>query len=265
MNSSPTSFLVLFFIVSLFHQLPCALSKQGLSWCENLFQCGNITAGYPFWGGNRLKPCGHPLLELHCNKNATSLIIANQEYHVLQINQNSNTLRLARSDLLGPFCSAKFTTTTYFPEIFEKTGAYKSLTVYYFCDPRLNYVLSFTCPDWGLVSISQNPDYQKSCQNSFTVNVPTSFVSKENKLNLTTHLEAALREGFEVAVPTDYYSCQQCLSSGGTCGFDGSKQVCCKETLASGVQCSLRYYLGKFLMHHSHFKASSSILFNKLY
>ncbi|CAA7033165.1 unnamed protein product [Microthlaspi erraticum] len=259
MNSSPTSFVVLFFIVSLFHQLPCDLSKQGLGWCENLFQCGDITAGYPFWGGNRLKPCGHPLLELHCNKNATSLIMSNQEYHVLQIDQPSYTLRLARSDLLGPFCSAKFTTTTYFPEVFESRGAYKSLIVYYFCDPRLNYVSSFTCPDWGLVSISQNPDYQYSCQNSFTVHVPESFVPNENKLNLTSHLEAVLREGFELGVPTAYYPCQECLSSGGTCGFDGSKQVCCKETLASGVQCEIPYSLDDetFLLCNAQFSCGN--------
>lgn len=239
-NYSPTSCLVLFFIFSLFHHFHCASSKQGLGWCDTLFQCGNITAGFPFWGGNRLKPCGHPLLELQCNLNITSLIISNQEYHVLHINQTSYTLRLARPDLLGPFCSANFITTTFLSPIFELPKAYKRLTVYNSCDPRLHYLSSYTCPDRGLVSLSQNPDYQYSCQKSFTVNVPTSFVPKEKILNLTD-LEVVLRKGFDLEVVVNGRECQECVSSRGICGFNSSEQVCCNVTLASGVQCRAVY------------------------
>ncbi|XP_019100936.1 PREDICTED: LOW QUALITY PROTEIN: LEAF RUST 10 DISEASE-RESISTANCE LOCUS RECEPTOR-LIKE PROTEIN KINASE-like 2.8 [Camelina sativa] len=86
--------LILFFLFSLFYQLPCASSnQQGLGWCETLFQCGNITAGFPFWGGNRHKPCGHPLLELHCNNNITSLFISDQEFYALQLTHLESVLR----------------------------------------------------------------------------------------------------------------------------------------------------------------------------
>ncbi|KAL1192401.1 LEAF RUST 10 DISEASE-RESISTANCE LOCUS RECEPTOR-LIKE PROTEIN KINASE-like 2.7 [Cardamine amara subsp. amara] len=230
--------LVFFFIFSLFHPIPCASSK--LKWCETLFQCGNIIAGFPFWGGNRPEPCGHPLLELHCNLNITSLIISNQEYHVFHLNQTSNTLTLARPDLLGPFCSAKFITTTFLSEVFALPETYKSLTVYYRCNPQLHYLSSYTCPDSGLVAVSQNPDYQYSCQNSFTVNVPTSFVPKGKKLNLT-HLEIILRKGFDLKVVIDEKACQKCSSFRGVCSFDSTKQVCCNVTLESGVKCSQLY------------------------
>lgn len=87
MYSLPTYCLVLFFLFSLIHPITCGSSKQDLKLCETLFQCGTITAGSPFWGGNRQKHCGHPLLELQCNKNnnITSFFISSQEFNVLHI------------------------------------------------------------------------------------------------------------------------------------------------------------------------------------
>ncbi|CAE5963198.1 unnamed protein product [Arabidopsis arenosa] len=169
MNNLPTSCLVLFFLFFLFHPLPWALSKEDLGWCEALFQCGNITAGFPFWGGNRPKPCGHPLLELRCLKDVTSLNISNHEYNVFDIDQTSNTLRLARTDLLVS---------------------------------QLTYV-------------------------------PTSFIPDEKDLNLT-HLESALREGFEVKLMIDEIPCQECSSTRGICGFNSTTQICCNVTSPSG-------------------------------
>ncbi|KAL9861317.1 LEAF RUST 10 DISEASE-RESISTANCE LOCUS RECEPTOR-LIKE PROTEIN KINASE-like 2.7 [Arabidopsis thaliana] len=237
MSYMPTSCLVLFFLLFLFHPLPWALSKEDLGWCEALFQCGNNTAGFPFWGGNRAKPCGHPLLELRCLNNITSLNISNHEYNVFHIDQTSNTLRLARTDLLGSFCSAEFNTPTFPREIFKLFPTYKSLTVLYNCDPKLSYRSSYTCPDLGLFSMSQSLDYQNSCQDSFKVNVPTSFVPEEKEMNLT-HLESALRKGFEVKLVIDEIPCQECSSSRGICGFNSTTQICCNVTsLSGGVTC----------------------------
>ncbi|EFH64823.1 hypothetical protein ARALYDRAFT_894413 [Arabidopsis lyrata subsp. lyrata] len=228
-----TSCLVFFFHFTLFHNLPCATSKQRLGWCEALFQCGNITAGFPFWGGNRSKPCGHPLLKLHCNKNITSLNILNHEYNVFDIDQTSNTLRLAREDLLGSFCSVTFNTTTLPPQIFELSPTYKSLTVLYNCDPKTSHGSSYTCPALGHFSMSQSLDHHNSCQNNFTVNVPLSFFPNERDLNLT-HLESALRNGFEVKLVIDEIPCQECSSTSGICGFNSTTQICCNVTSPPG-------------------------------
>ncbi|KAL1192393.1 LEAF RUST 10 DISEASE-RESISTANCE LOCUS RECEPTOR-LIKE PROTEIN KINASE-like 2.8 [Cardamine amara subsp. amara] len=218
----------MFFLISLFHHLPCASSKKELWWCEALFQCGNVTAGFPFSGGNRPKVCGHPLLELQCNNNITSLFISNQEFYVLKINQTSNTLTLARSDHLGSFCSSIFTNTTLPPEIFELSSTYKSLNVFYLCHSKLPYRSIYTCPDNAHFSVSQNLGHHNFCQRIFTVNVPKSFVPEEEVLNLT-HLESALREGFEVKVKIDVNACQECSSYHILCGFD--------ESLPLGVKC----------------------------
>ncbi|XP_024011650.1 LEAF RUST 10 DISEASE-RESISTANCE LOCUS RECEPTOR-LIKE PROTEIN KINASE-like 2.7 isoform X3 [Eutrema salsugineum] len=232
-----SSCLIIFFVFSSFYYLPCTSSKQGLGWCESLFQCGNITAGFPFRGGNRPRPCGHPLLELHCLKNITSLNISNHEYNVFHIDQTSNTLRLARKDLSGSFCSATFNTTTLPLEIFELSPTYKSLTVLYNCDPKIPYLSSHTCPALGRFSLTQSHDYRNSCQSNFTVNVPASFVPNERELNLT-HLESALRQGFEVKLVIDEIPCQECSSTRGTCGFDSTTQICCNVASPSGgVSC----------------------------
>ncbi|OAP14040.1 hypothetical protein AXX17_AT1G60690 [Arabidopsis thaliana] len=247
----PTSCMFLFFLFSSFHPLLSASSKQELGWCEAKFQCGNITAGFPFSGGNRPQICGHPSLELHCYNNMASIIISDHFYNVLHIDQTSNTLRLARAELEGSFCNATYTATTLPSKIFEISSTYKSLTVFYLCDPKVSYRSSYTCPGRGLVSVSQNSDYHNSCQDSFTINVPKSFVPEEKELDVT-NLESALREGFEVKVKVDEKTCQKCTSSGGTCGFQNSTQICCKE--ASSLGCNKVHPLpdGKFLQNPLH-------------
>uniref|UniRef100_A0A1J3FWN6 non-specific serine/threonine protein kinase n=1 Tax=Noccaea caerulescens TaxID=107243 RepID=A0A1J3FWN6_NOCCA len=253
MYNLPTSCLVLFLLFSFFHHLSYASSKQELGWCETLFQCGNITAGFPLFGGNRPQFCGHPLLQLHCFKDKTSIIISNHLYHVLDIDQTSNTLRLSRAELLGSFCNATFTATTFPPEIFELSPNYKNLTVFYLCDPKLHYRSSYKCPGRGTVSVSENLDYQSSCDDSFTINVPKSFVPEEKELNITD-LESVLSKGFEVMVKIDEKACKECSSFHGICGFENTTQVCCNE--ASSSECNkLHLPDGKFLLHHHRFIA----------
>jgi len=234
----PTSCLVIFFLLSLFHPLPCDSSNQGLGWCETLFQCGNITAGFPFSGGNRHKECGHPSLELHCNKNnITSLFISNQKYSVLHLDQTSNTLTLTKQDLLGSFCSSVFTNTTLPPEIFELSPSYKSVTIFNQCSSLLPNLSSYTCPEIGPISVSESPEKNpESCRSSFTVKVPTSFDTKEKELNVT-NLESVLRKGFEVKLVINENTCQECLSTLGRCHVFN-------ENLTPGVKC--RPPSGKF-------------------
>ncbi|KAG2281018.1 hypothetical protein Bca52824_052238 [Brassica carinata] len=196
----PTSSMVLFFIFFLFHHLPCASSKQELGRCETLFQCGSITAGFPFWGGNLDKLCGYPSLELHCNKDITSLTISDQEFCVLQINQSSNTLRLARTDHMGSFCSSNFTNTTLPPKLFKLSPTYKRVTVVYYCNPFGLKFQGYNCPKTGMIFVSDNPENYNFCLAGFTANVPRSFVAKRNDL---ADLESVLKKGFEVKMKID--------------------------------------------------------------
>ncbi|XP_048610953.1 LEAF RUST 10 DISEASE-RESISTANCE LOCUS RECEPTOR-LIKE PROTEIN KINASE-like 1.4 isoform X5 [Brassica napus] len=253
----PTSSMVLFFIFFLFHPLLCASSKQELGRCETQFQCGNITAGFPFWGGNRDKLCGHPSLELHCNKDITSLSISDQEFRVLHINQSSNTLRLARTDHMGSFCFSNFTNTTLPPKLFKLSPTYKSVTVVYHCNPFRLHVQGYKCPETGMIFVSDSPENYNFCLGGFTTNVPRSFVTKRKDL---AYLESILKKGFEVKVEVkidkgeyehdkqgplhpqtgfdvkvkiDEQTCEECLSSQGICGFNNTTQICCKNDSSS--------------------------------
>ncbi|KAL1213121.1 LEAF RUST 10 DISEASE-RESISTANCE LOCUS RECEPTOR-LIKE PROTEIN KINASE-like 2.4 [Cardamine amara subsp. amara] len=240
----PTSCLVFFFLFSLFHPLPCASSKREHRRCEAQFQCGNITAGFPFWGEKRYIRCGHPLLELQCFDSITSLIISDIFYNVLHIDQTSNTLRLARTDVLGSVCS----NATLPPQIFDLLPAYKSVTLYSCLSDHKNlqepYLSSNPCPN----AESESPVYPESCHN-LTVNVP-----EEKDLNLI-NLESVLGEGFEVKVKIDEKACQECLSTHKLCGFNVSSPL--------EVKCGpLQQPTSKFLILQYHFL---SIFFNILY
>ncbi|KAL1192387.1 LEAF RUST 10 DISEASE-RESISTANCE LOCUS RECEPTOR-LIKE PROTEIN KINASE-like 2.4 [Cardamine amara subsp. amara] len=217
----PTSCLVFFFLFSLFHPLPCASSKREHRQCEAQFQCGNITAGFPFWGEKRYKHCGHPLLELQCFDSITSLIISDIFYNVLHIDQTSNTLRLARKDVLGSVCS----NATLPPQIFDLLPAYKSVTLYScLSDSDHPDLSSNPWPGKGQMLESVNPEYSESCDSSFTVNVPKSYVPEVKELNLT-NLERVLKEVFEVKVKIDVKPCQECLSTHKFCGFNESSPL----------------------------------------
>lgn len=211
-----------------------------------MFECGNITAGFPFSGGGRPQFCGHPSLELHCYENKISIIISNHLYNVLHINQTSKTLRLVRAELGGSFCTATFTSTTLPSEIFELSPTSQSLTVFYLCDRNFNYSSSYTCPDRGPVSVSQDLGYHKLCQDSFTINVPKSYVPEEKELNLK-HLENALYEGFDVKVKIDEQTCEECVSYHGICSFKNTTQICCKNDSSSRCN-TLHLPHSKFLL-----------------
>ena len=182
-----------------------------------MFHCGNITAGFPFSGGNHHESCGHSLLKLRCSKNTTSLIISNHPYEVLHIDEASKTLRLAIADLRDSFCNATFADATLPPEIFELSQMYKNLTVFHHCDSKFPYRSSYTCPGIGPIVVSEtgDRDFYDSCGECFTVIVPKSFVPEEKELNMT-NLESVLSKGFEVKVKIDETACQECSSNHGT-------------------------------------------------
>ncbi|KAG7548391.1 Wall-associated receptor kinase C-terminal [Arabidopsis suecica] len=221
----PNPCLVLLFL-SYIHFLACVLSQREPI-CDTLFRCGNLTAGFPFWGESRPETCGHPSLVLHCHQNKTDLIISGQKYRVLQIDKTSNSLRLARDDFLGEsFCSATFTSTTVTPELFELLPDYTNLYVYYGCNARFQDPVNFTCPKIGVASVHRDNNYHENCGSSFKIIVPRSYVPQGESLNVT-NLQNVIKEGFEVKLRINERPCQECKSSGGVCAYRVATPVCC--------------------------------------
>ncbi|CAN7016262.1 unnamed protein product [Brassica oleracea var. botrytis] len=238
--SNPNSCLILIFFSFYFHHLPCALSQPDLKFCDNLFHCGNITAGFPFWGEARPEPCGHPSLGLHChqNSNKTYFIFSGQMYSVLFLDNSTNTLGLARQDFLGvSFCNSTLTGTTLTNELFQLSPEYTTLFVYYLCEPHLTNPANFKCPKIGIASLHRSNENHKKCSASFNITVPTSYAPEIKSLNLA-RLQSVLRKGFEVKLRIDGRPCQECKSTGGVCGYDVGTPVCCKRNSSSKIKCN---------------------------
>ncbi|XP_022550381.1 LEAF RUST 10 DISEASE-RESISTANCE LOCUS RECEPTOR-LIKE PROTEIN KINASE-like 1.3 isoform X2 [Brassica napus] len=238
--SNPNSCLILIFFSFYFHHLPCALSQPDLKFCDNLFHCGNITAGFPFWGEARPEPCGHPSLGLHChqNSNKTYFIFSGQMYSVLFLDNSTNTLGLARQDFLGvSFCNSTLTGTTLTNELFQLSPDYTTLFVYYLCEPHLTNPANFKCPKIGIASLHRSNENHKKCSASFNISVPTSYAPEMKTLNLD-RLQTVLQKGFEVKLRIDGKPCQECKSTGGVCGYDVDTPVCCKRNSSSKIKCN---------------------------
>ncbi|CAN7059600.1 unnamed protein product, partial [Brassica rapa subsp. trilocularis] len=213
----------------LFHYVPCALGNQAFLSCDSVFECGNLTATFPFWGENRGEPCGHPLLKLSCDRvsNKTSINIANIFFNILHIDNTFKTIKLVRQDYSVSFCSTlSFTKTMFPPKIFQLFPNYKNLIVFSNCDPRFHYLENFTCSNGGTGSVYHNEHYYQSCRTISDVIVPAGFIPEKEAWNL----ENVLREGFEVKLDINERPCKQCLKTGGFCSFDKfANQFCCKE------------------------------------
>ncbi|RID65710.1 hypothetical protein BRARA_D00888 [Brassica rapa] len=247
--SNPNSYLILIFFSFYFHHLPCALSQPDLKFCDNLFHCGNITAGFPFWGEARPEPCGHPSLGLHChqNSNKTYFIFSGQMYSVLFLDNSTNTLGLARQDFLGvSFCNSTLTGTTLTNELFQLSPEYTTLFVYYLCEPHLTNPANFKCPKIGIASMHRSNENHKKCSASFNITVPTSYAPEMKTLNLS-RLQSVLRKGFEVKLMIDGRPCQECKSTGGVCGYDVGTPVCCRRNSPSKIKCNRMIPSGMFL------------------
>ncbi|KAF8111994.1 hypothetical protein N665_0069s0021 [Sinapis alba] len=223
MDTPALGFCFVTLFMFLFHYCPCALSNQAFLPCDSVFECGNLTATFPFRGENRGEPCGHPLLKLRCDRvsNKTSINISNIFFNVLHIDNTFKTLKLVRQDYSLSFCSAlSFTKTMFPPKIFQLSPNYKNLIVFSNCDPRFHYLENFTCSNGGTVSVYHGEHYYQSCRTISEVIVPAEAWNLEN----------VLRKGFEMKLKINERPCKHCLRTGGFFSFDKfANQFCCKE------------------------------------
>ncbi|GKV16753.1 hypothetical protein SLEP1_g27347 [Rubroshorea leprosula] len=244
-------FLLFVLILLVFSETP--LSSSNPEWyriCGNQFKCGNVSAGFPFWGGDRRLPnCGHPKLQLKCEKNETAILeIEGVLYRVLEINQETKRLKIARDDYEGGICpqnTQNSRDTNLDATLFDSTSGYVYITLLYGCLINLPSLENFSCSFNGVnsskVCIHQgaltNP---KGCSASATVLVNESFAP----LTTVKAVEQALKDGFEVKWKVDDEGlCQKCNKSKGSCGINPSNEmeaVCyCREPTDIFQECPL--------------------------
>lgn len=227
----PVCFFAVLFLFHLITPLSGDENEQYKS-CGNPFNCGKITGiHYPFWGNNRPRECGYPGLKLECDNDTTIIEIETLKYRVLDINQDTQILRIARMDISTDICLAKFVNTTLDSELFEYASAYMNLTFYYGCPPQiLPFPNQFDCPVKGTTNRNGYVEVgtllsASTCYASFVF--PTSYNSFGNLKGLPNLLDL-VREGFDVQCKVDISACRLCKNSGGNCGYDlASNQFIC--------------------------------------
>ncbi|GKV52875.1 hypothetical protein SLEP1_g59431 [Rubroshorea leprosula] len=254
----------LLFVVILLVLSETPLSSSNPEWyriCGNQFECGNVSAGFPFWGGDRRLPnCGHPKLQLKCEKNETAILeIVRVRYRVLEINQRDKKQKIAREDYEGGICPQNIQNiqNTYLDAtLFVSAPDYVNITLLYGCPsafnpppPKFNpkspihEPLNFECDPKSLYEDNPTMGFilpgdtgPMGCSASATVLVRDDFYFSIEKI------KQALKDGFEVEWKVDDEGyCQTCNASKGKCGINPvneTETVCyCQEPSSSSKEC----------------------------
>ncbi|XP_021763594.1 LEAF RUST 10 DISEASE-RESISTANCE LOCUS RECEPTOR-LIKE PROTEIN KINASE-like 1.3 isoform X4 [Chenopodium quinoa] len=147
------------------------------------------------------------------------------KYHVLDINQNTQVLKMAREDFLQGICMQKFINTTIDPELFDYAPGSHNLTVLYGCPPPYTFNPSqFTCKIYGTNDTDGYPVEgaigPSGCFASIVVPVVDSSAAQIGKWSPSQ----IIGKGFEAIYKVQGEDlCVGCEASKGRCGFDLSK------------------------------------------
>jgi len=198
----------------------CSSSNDAYMNCQNLISCGKITnIGFPFWGKNRPKECGHPLMQLTCQNEIGYINIKGVQYQVLEANPDSHTLKITREDYLQDLCQPKHVSTTLDTQIYVYDSSYNNLTLSYACNSSPIYIpCNETSGEKVYPLFGSLPPV--SCQTSVVVPVPLSLVD----IGTFNTVHQAIKEGFVVRWIVGVEDCDRCERSGGVCGIEGSSQ-----------------------------------------
>ncbi|GKV50239.1 hypothetical protein SLEP1_g56951 [Rubroshorea leprosula] len=234
-------FLLFVMILLVISEIPFSSSSPELyEICSNQFSCGNVHAGFPFWGGDRGRPeCGHPRLQLHCeNDNTAILEIFGVRYQVLEFNQEAKRLKIARESGVCPNITLDAT-------IFVSPD-YVNLTLLNDC-PAVHFPFEyFSCSLNGVKCrkvylLLPGLPVPIGCSANATVMVPKPkpFPTGED---MWKEIGQALITGFEVEWRVDDEGyCQKCIASEGKCGinpWNETETVCyCQEQSSSEQEC----------------------------
>lgn len=213
--------------------------------CGVLFNCRKLTGiGFPFWGGDRPEECGYPGLKLDCENATTTIQINKVKYLVLDLNQETQLLKITRNDLSQSLCPQELANTTLDSGLFEYASGYVNLTFLYGCPPvDFPVPYQFDCPVKGIKERNGYVEFgsQLSGMCQASVVVPVSYTSLVNFKDL----QQLVGQGFEVRFKVESDGCSKCESSGGRCGYGGAgKQFVCfcpdqsateSETCAAGA------------------------------
>ncbi|XP_062150640.1 LEAF RUST 10 DISEASE-RESISTANCE LOCUS RECEPTOR-LIKE PROTEIN KINASE-like 1.4 isoform X5 [Alnus glutinosa] len=210
--------------------------------CSAPFDCAGIqNLSYPFWGSNRPNYCGHPSFELNCSTDAPMIKITNLNYKILDVNNVSRTLMVAREDYWNTVCPATIINTTINFTVFTYNSATTNLTLYYDCPTSYSSyqpadTTKFDCSingsdatNYYSNSTVANEIATLSGTCKYNVKVPVLQSAAEAESNLTeAALIQAINGGFMLGWDANNSLCDRCLGTGGQCGYNtGTSEFTC--------------------------------------
>ncbi|XP_041003273.1 LEAF RUST 10 DISEASE-RESISTANCE LOCUS RECEPTOR-LIKE PROTEIN KINASE-like 1.3 isoform X2 [Juglans microcarpa x Juglans regia] len=226
--------------IPLFHFPSCLHANDNEQYgnCTERFDCASAKdIGYPFWGSNRPAYCGYPGFELDCSGDDPHINISFIKYRVLEVVEESRTLKVARADYWKMTCPPTIVNTTINFSIFSYPSSLVNLTLYYECSlpsslPNLpnqldQMAIRFSCPingSAGATNYYSNSivDLLGACK--YNVKVPV--VTPAAPISLTEEaLIEAIDGGFMLEWNASNSNCDGCQRSGGLCGFNTSTNV----------------------------------------
>ena len=222
---------------------------EGFVRCGEEYECGNLKTkiGYPFWGGDRPEYCGYPGFELDCQGAAPEFTMNDANYKVLDINNSTNTVTVARADYWNSNCPSKYVSTALNTSLFSyNSTTYSDLTLYYQCIYLISIPNQFNCSNndticyFTILSISLGSVSSESCD--VTVKIPiieSAATAIESGGGKVDDVREALKEGFGLLWNANNSLCKECVDSGGHCGNNNSTQfVCyCRDGPSSASTC----------------------------
>ncbi|XP_058737566.1 LEAF RUST 10 DISEASE-RESISTANCE LOCUS RECEPTOR-LIKE PROTEIN KINASE-like 2.1 [Vicia villosa] len=211
--------------------------------CNIPFSCdSNITnLKYPFWGEKRESYCGgvadRTNTKLTCEEKVSKITINSVKYRILQWDNTTQKLTVARDDYSsGNVCAVNtnYKSSTFDNTQFQANNSNDNLTLLYGCnvrsgtvvDQNLNYI---NCDEseYVVYIVYDSDSIIANCTPTHIVEIPIlrSLAGELGYDNRT--LSEALKEGFELIWSGNYMDCQSCLVSGGACGNDGDTEFRC--------------------------------------
>ncbi|XLR66252.1 LEAF RUST 10 DISEASE-RESISTANCEUS RECEPTOR-LIKE PROTEIN KINASE-like 1.2 isoform X1 [Arachis hypogaea] len=226
----PPSFVKAFvFFSSLLLPTYSAGDVKGYTDCAP-FTCGTFkNISYPFWNSNQPDYCGHPTFKLDCQQDQVTINIKAQKFDVIDIDQNSQSLKIARFDLYNDPCSRDNTNVSLDNDFFKFTSNDGNITLVYDCDPpsywsdiSFKYFAMFNCSIYGGDPSAAYLVLMENLGVIFDMGCKFIIVPALAK-DILSFNSYALNNGFEVGWSgVNETLCDSCKQSGGRCGHNAS-------------------------------------------
>ncbi|KAL9324474.1 hypothetical protein ACSQ67_009331 [Phaseolus vulgaris] len=228
----PSSLISTLLFFSLLFPTYVSSDAEGYTACEP-FSCGKFNdISYPFWSKDQQEYCGHPKFKLDCQQDNVTIDIMSQTFQVIDMDQASKVLEIARLDLWADPCTNDYVNVKLDPGFFRYTSNDDEYTLFYDCG-SLGYTsgsvdiegaLEFNClidgdlrASYFVLSTEVAKLSSLGCKNSINVSVLREAVKGVSLVG------NVLQNGFEVGwsgVKED--QCDGCSRSGGRCGYNAS-------------------------------------------